>query len=117
MAAATSTTPQLWVYAPATVPNQAPTALALNNPVNAIAENSSTVTRVKVPDVAITDDGIGTNTLAVSGPDAEFFEVDSNGLYETRTSYGVTVVLDDPTVGGTPNARAASRAAPLSRAT
>jgi uncharacterized protein YjiK len=108
--------PQLWVYAPASVPNRAPTALALNNPVNSITENSSTVTRVKVADVVITDDGIGTNTLSVSGPDAAFFEVDSNGLYikagtsldyETKTSYAVTVVLDDPSVGGTPDATAA----------
>ena len=108
--------PQLWVYAPDTVPNQAPTALALANQVNAVAENSSTVSRVKVADVVVTDDGIGTNTLTVTGPDAAFFEVDSNGLYikagttldhETKTSYSITVVLDDTTVGATPDATAA----------
>ena len=33
--------PQLWVYAPSSVPNQAPTAVALTNPINSIAENTS----------------------------------------------------------------------------
>ena len=49
--------PQLWVYAPSAVPNQAPTALALNNQINTIAENTSTAVRIKVADVVITDDG------------------------------------------------------------
>ena len=108
--------PQLWVYAPATVPNQAPTALALNNQVNSLSENTSTVTRLKVADVVITDDGLGNNNLSVSGPDAASFEVDNTGLYikagtvldfETKASYSVTVLLDDPTVGATPDATAA----------
>jgi uncharacterized protein YjiK len=107
--------PQLWVYAPSSVPNQAPTALALNNQITSLAENSSTATRLKVADVVITDDGLGSNTLTMTGPDAAFFEVDLNGLYiksgttldyETKTSYGVTIVLDDTTVGGTPDATA-----------
>lgn len=107
--------PQLWVYAPSSVANQAPTAVALNNAVTAIAENTSTTTRIKVADIAITDDGLGTNNLTVTGTDANFFEVDSNGLYikagtvldyETKTSYGVTVNVDDTTVGNTPDASA-----------
>ncbi len=105
--------PQLWVYAPSSVPNQAPTAVVLNNPVNAIAENTSTATRLKVADIAITDDGLGTNNLTVTGDDANFFEVDSTGLYikagttldyETKTSYSVIVNVDDTTVGSTPDA-------------
>ncbi|WP_414568186.1 SdiA-regulated domain-containing protein [Nostoc sp. CCY 9925] len=105
--------PQLWVYAPSSVPNQAPTAVVLNNPVIAIAENTSTTTRLKVADITITDDGLGTNNLTVTGTDANFFEVDSTGLYikagtvldyETKTSYSVIVNVDDPTVGNTPDA-------------
>ena len=105
--------PQLWVYAPSSVPNQAPTAVVLNNPVNAIAENTNTATRLKVADIAITDDGLGTNNLTVTGDDANFFEVDSTGLYikagttldyETKTSYSVIVNVDDITVGSTPDA-------------
>ncbi|MDZ8080777.1 MAG: SdiA-regulated domain-containing protein [Nostoc sp. DcaGUA01] len=105
--------PQLWVYAPSSVPNQAPTAVVLNNPVIAIAENTSTTTRLKVADITITDDGLGTNNLTVTGSDANFFEVDSTGLYikagtvldyETKTSYSVIVNVDDPTVGNTQDA-------------
>jgi len=105
--------PQLWVYAPSSVPNQAPAALALANQVTSIAENTNTVARLKVADLVITDDGLGNNNLSVSGPDASFFEVDSNGLYikagttldfETKSSYSVTVAVDDPTLGATPDA-------------
>lgn len=107
--------PQLWVYAPSLVPNQAPSGLALTNQVNAMAENTSTASRIKVADIVVTDDGLGTNNLSVAGADAGFFEVDSTGLYikagtildfETKASYGVTVAVDDPTLGSTPDATA-----------
>jgi uncharacterized protein YjiK len=107
--------PQLWVYAPSTATNQAPTAVALTHQVTSVAENTSTVSRLKVADVAVTDDGLGTNNLTVSGPDASSFEVDSTGLYikagtaldfETKSSYSVTVNVDDPSVGATPDASA-----------
>ena len=108
--------PQLWVYAPATAPNVAPTAVALGNPTAAIAENTSTAARLKVAGIVISDDGVGTNNLTVTGPDAAFFEVDSNGLYikagtvldfETKSSYSLTVAVDDPSVGGAPDATVA----------
>jgi uncharacterized protein YjiK len=108
--------PQLWVYSPSTVPNQAPTAIALANQVNSILENTSTATRLKVADVIVTDDGLGTNNLTVTGPDSGFFEVDSNGLYvkagtvldfETKNSYTVSIEVDDPTIGAAPDATSA----------
>ncbi len=108
--------PQLWVYAPSTAPNRAPTAVALTDQVQSVAENTSTATRLKVADVAIADDGLGTNNLTLSGPDAGFFEVDASGLYikagtvldyETKRSYSVTVAVDDPSVGSTPDATSA----------
>jgi uncharacterized protein YjiK len=107
--------PQLWVFAPSSVPNEAPTALALNNQTASLAENASTATRVKVADVSVTDDGLGTNNLTVTGADASFFEVDNTGLYikagtvldfETKTSYSVTVNVDDAAAGTTPDASA-----------
>ncbi len=107
--------PQLWVYAPSSVPNAAPTALSLENPILTIVENASTVSRVKVANVAITDDGLGVNTLALSGADASIFQVDTTGLYikagtvidfETKASYSVTVTVDDGSIGGTPDATA-----------
>ena len=105
--------PQLWVYAPSTVPNQAPIAVALNNALTSIVENTPTIAAIKVADIVVTDDGLGTNNLTVTGTDASFFEITGSGLYikagtvldyETTTSYSVTVNVDDTTVGGTPDA-------------
>jgi VCBS repeat-containing protein len=105
--------PQLWVYRPSLVANQAPTAITLANATTAILENTSTAARIKVADIVITDDAIGTNNLTVTGADAAAFEVDSTGLYiragtlldfETKASYSVTVNVDDPGLGATPDA-------------
>lgn len=105
--------PQLWVFAPATSANAAPTAVALTAPTASLPENTNTTTRVKVAGIAITDDGQGTNQLAVTGPDAASFEVDATGLYlkagtalshATKPSYSVSVTVDDATVGSTPDA-------------
>ena len=93
--------------------NEAPTVVSLNNQVTAIAENSSTATRIKVADIAIADDALGINTLSVSGTDASLFEISGNALYlkantalnfEAKTSYSVNVNVDDSTVGSTPDA-------------
>ena len=108
--------PQLWVYAPTTATNQAPTGISLNNKLNAILENTATTTRLKVADIAIADDGLGLNALSVSGADASAFEADSTGLYikagttldfETKTSYSINVNVDDATVGSNPDATTA----------
>lgn len=105
--------PQLWVFAPAVATNQPPTAVVVDNAMNSIEENTSTSSPIKVGDIAVTDDGLGTNTLSLSGPDAAFFEITGAGLflkagtvldYETKTSYSVTVNVDDTTLGSTPDA-------------
>jgi ELWxxDGT repeat protein len=93
--------------------NEAPTAVTLNNVVSTIAENTSTASRVKIADIAITDDALGTNTLSVSGTDAASFEILNNALYvkagvaldyEAQTSYSVTVNVDDASLGSNPDA-------------
>lgn len=108
-----SNTPQLWVYQIADFTNSAPTGLGLANEILSLAENSNTTARLKVADLVVTDDGIGNNAFSVSGADAAFFEADATGLYikagtlldfETKTSYSVTITVDDPGVGGTPDA-------------
>jgi uncharacterized protein YjiK len=107
--------PELWVYAPSAVPNQAPTGLTLINQQNSIAENTIVSPRRKVADVAIADDGLGANSLAVGGADAASFEVDLTGLFlragtsldfETKATYNVSVAVDDPAVGASPDATA-----------
>lgn len=105
--------PQLWVYAAASGSNEAPTAIALTGASTSILENSSTAVRLKVADIAVTDDGLGTNSFTVTGADAASFEADASGLYvkagvvldyETKASYSVTVNVDDAAVGATPDA-------------
>jgi uncharacterized protein YjiK len=105
--------PQLWVYAPSTATNQPPTAVSLNNAVTSIPENTSTAAPVKVADIFVTDDGLGTNNLTVTGTDAAFFQIIGTGLYlragtvlssTTKPGYSITVNVDDTTVGSTPDA-------------
>ncbi|BAY63876.1 CHU large protein [Calothrix brevissima NIES-22] len=93
--------------------NQAPTAVNLNNQVNSINENSDTSSRVKVADIAIADDALGTNNLSLTGTDASFFEIDNSVLYlkaltslnyESKSSYNITVAVDDTSVGNSPDA-------------
>lgn len=105
--------PQLWVYAPSTALNAAPTAITLTNVTNSILENSNTTSAVRVADIVVTDDGLGTNNLTISGPDAAYFQITGSSLYirsgtvidyETKTSYNITINVDDNTIGTTPDA-------------
>jgi len=105
--------PQLWVYAPSAAANAAPTAVVLSNAVNSIQENTSTASPIKIGDIVVTDDGLGTNTLSLTGADIASFEITGSSLYlksgvvldfETKTSYAVTINADDTTVGTTPDA-------------
>jgi len=92
--------------------NAAPTALTLQNVVTTLAENTDTSARIKVADIVITDDALGTNTVSLSGSDAASFEIDGTELYlkagtalnfQTQPSFTITVAVDDTTVGGTPD--------------
>ncbi len=95
------------------VPNKAPTAVNLVNPVTTLAENTSTETRLKVAEINVSDDALGTNVLSLSGTDASTFEIDGNVLYlkantslnfEAKSSYTISIAVDDATVGNTPDA-------------
>jgi 2',3'-cyclic-nucleotide 2'-phosphodiesterase (5'-nucleotidase family)/uncharacterized protein YjiK len=105
--------PQLWVYAPATQPNQPPTAVIVDNAVNSLPENTNTASRVKLGDIFVTDDGLGTNSLSLSGADAASFELSGTEFYlkagvsldfETKPTYEVAINADDTTVGSAPDA-------------
>ncbi|MCA9009476.1 MAG: DUF2341 domain-containing protein [Planctomycetaceae bacterium] len=98
-----------------TDPNTA-ASLSLSGVLNSIAENTVLATNLKVATVVITDDGFGTNTLSLSGADAARFVVVGTDLYlrsstalnyEAKSSYNVTVQLDDPSISGTPDATVA----------
>jgi hypothetical protein len=93
--------------------NEAPTTVVFQNTTTSLAENTSTASAIKLADVVITDDVLGTNTLSLTGTDAAFFEIVGTELrlragtvlnFEAKSSYSVIVQVDDPTVGATPDA-------------
>jgi uncharacterized protein YjiK len=105
--------PQLWVYAHSDAPNLAPTAVVLNNAVTSIPENTSTAAPIKLADIAVVDDGLGANNLTVIGPDAGSFQITGTALFlkagtplnaASKSTYRVTVRVDDPAVGNSPDA-------------
>ena len=88
--------------------NQAPTSVVLSNVVASTPESEEAV---KVADIGITDDGLGTNDLTLGGADAGSFEIrDVAGSkelwflgsadFEAKTSYQVTVIASDDTFAG-----------------
>ena len=96
--------------------NQAPTAVTLVNTVPSISEAADVSSHVRVADISVTDDGLGTNNLSVSGADAASFEIVGASLFlkagtslshATKPTLGVTVAVDDPSVGGSPDATVA----------
>ena len=91
--------------------------VALTNIVPSLAEDTDTSSAIKIADIVITDDALGTNNLTLSGADAASFEIVGSELrlragtvldFETQTSYDVTVEVDDLAVGGTPDDSAAN---------
>ncbi len=107
--------PQLWIYAPSTFTyaNQAPLSVSMAATITSLPENTNTAAHIKLGYIDISDDGMGTNNISLSGTDAGYFEIINNNLYlkagtildfETKTTYTVTVNADDPTVGNFPDA-------------
>ena len=95
--------------------NEAP-SVALTNTTSSLVENTDTSSRIKVADVVVTDDALGTNVLSVSGVDAIMFEIDGDELFlkadsivdfESNPVLNVTVEVEDSTVGATPDDSAA----------
>ncbi|MFK5282547.1 hypothetical protein ACI3PL_23590, partial [Lacticaseibacillus paracasei] len=78
-----------------------------------LSESANTSSAIELSTVTIVDEGLGTNIHSLSGPDASSFEIVAGKLrliagvildFETKTSYSVTVNVDDPTIGSTPDA-------------
>jgi Ca2+-binding RTX toxin-like protein/acid phosphatase family membrane protein YuiD len=97
------------------VSNEAPT-IELQNTITDLAENIDTSSRIKVADIVIIDDGVGTNNLSLAGADANLFEIDGNELFlkagvsldfESQAQLDVSVLVDDSTVGSSPDDAAA----------
>ncbi|MCA9169836.1 MAG: cadherin domain-containing protein, partial [Planctomycetales bacterium] len=91
--------------------NEAP-SVTLANVVASLAENTDTSVAIRVADIVVTDDALGTNVLSLTGVDAALFEIVGNELrlkagtsldFESKTSYDVTVEVNDAGVGGNPD--------------
>ena len=88
--------------------NEAPTAVSFANTTPAIDENVAVGGGIKVADIVVTDDALGTETLTLSGADAASFAIVGNELhyigsspnFEAQSSYSVTVKADDASLGG-----------------
>ncbi len=92
--------------------NAPPTAIVLSPSSTSLAENASTSLATELSIISIADDGFGTNVVSLSGADATSFEMDAGKLrlkagvaldFETKSSYSITVNVDDPTIGTTPD--------------
>ncbi|RDI60975.1 VCBS domain-containing protein [Microvirga subterranea] len=94
--------------------NEAPTAVQLLNKLASTPENGAAV---KVADIKVIDDALGTNALSLSGADSGSFSIETNATtgakelwfkggadFEKKAAYDVTVNVDDPTVGVNPDA-------------
>ncbi|MEM9367088.1 MAG: cadherin domain protein, partial [Planctomycetota bacterium] len=91
--------------------NEAPT-ITITTVVGTLAENADTSSAITVATIAIGDDALGSETLSLSGSDAASFELVGNQLrvragatldFEDDDSLDVSVSVDDPTVGSTPD--------------
>jgi len=87
-----------------------PPSIALANALTTLAEDASTAPAIKVADIIVTDDALGTESFILSGDDAALFEIVGNEMflkagialdYETNASLDVTVQVDDALLGST----------------
>jgi hypothetical protein len=95
--------------------NEAPT-VSLSNLVSSLEENTDTSLAIKVADIIIADDALGTNVLSLTGADAASFTIIENELFlvagvtldfEIKSSFDVTIAVDDTSIGATPDDTAA----------
>jgi phospholipid/cholesterol/gamma-HCH transport system permease protein len=87
--------------------NEPPT-ISFANTIKSIREDSNTSDGIKVADIVIIDDALGTNELILSGPDAALFEIVGPELwliagvtldFASKPKLKVTVEVDDTSVG------------------
>lgn len=91
--------------------NEPPT-VSLANAITSIREDTNTSGGIKVGDIVITDDALGTNKLTLSGADAALFEIVGPELwliagatldFASNPKLNVTVEVDDVSLGNGPD--------------
>ena len=87
--------------------NLSPTSVSFLSSITEIAEEADTTARTLIGELTVADDGLGTNTLSLSGTDANSFELDGTTLYlkagvqlshTTQATYNVTISATDDTI-------------------
>ena len=85
--------------------------MTLTSVLASVDENADTTGGLKIADIVVTDDGLGTNILSLAGSDAAEFEIVGTELrlrsnvvldFEQETSFSVTVQVDDAALSGSP---------------
>ncbi|WP_339613657.1 CARDB domain-containing protein, partial [uncultured Rubinisphaera sp.] len=93
--------------------NEAPT-LEFSQTVTELIENTDTSNAIKVADIVVTDDALGSNVLSLTGADANLFDIIGTELflkggvvldYEQQTELQVIVQVDDVAIGDSPDAQ------------
>lgn len=93
--------------------NEAPWRIRVLDPVTSVAEFSTITSPIRIADIAVDDDALGSRVLSLSGPDAGVFEVSGHQLllksgtvldFEGQPSLSVTLNVDDAEAGGSPDA-------------
>ena len=109
-----SSTPVSQSYTLSVTPvNHAPTAVQLTTEVSSLADGTSVGSGIEVAQISVVDDGLGTNTLSLSGVDKADFAIETDGSkhaalfftgpspsYLTQASYSVSVNAQDTAVLG-----------------
>ncbi len=95
--------------------NEAPTGIQFLNVVPSVPELTDIRAGVRVANIKVIDDALGNNLLSLAGTDAGMFAIVGTELrfksdntldFETKSSYQVTVRVDDTSVGLSPDATA-----------
>lgn len=95
--------------------NEAPTAVEFTNPVTSVPESTNITAGIRIANVRVVDDALGSNGLTLSGPDVNRFTLVGSELrlksstplnFETQSNLKVIVNADDATVGANPDASA-----------
>ncbi|MEM7457396.1 MAG: cadherin domain-containing protein, partial [Planctomycetota bacterium] len=89
-----------------------PPSVSLTNLVSSLPENVGTTAPIRIADIVVSDDALGVANLSLSGPDSGAFEIVGSQLrlragvpldFETKPMFNVSVRVNDPAVGGTPD--------------
>lgn len=92
--------------------SEAPAEVTLTNVIETLQEDASTVAATRLADIEVSDEDGGNNLLTLGGPDAGFFRIVNSQLYlkssvrlnfANKPTYAITINVDDPAVGSSPD--------------